>query len=60
MNNDMGMDTLQEMKEKEDFFEVSALLHLHLGKNLPWIFGSINTFSVGKLLTKFSRQIEYT
>ena len=27
MNNDVGMDTLQEMKEKEQFFEVSALVH---------------------------------
>ena len=33
MNNDIGMDTLQEMKEKENFFEVSAVLQP--SKHLP-------------------------
>ena len=42
MNNDIGMDTLQEMKEKENFFEVSAVLQP--GKHLPWMFGSISTY----------------
>ena len=35
MNNDIGLDTLQEMKEKEQFFEVRTVHTVWYHKIIP-------------------------